>query len=148
MYSIQAIDILLQNELSALETYQLALGSLGKKTELGELDFLMSIYEEHKEAAFNLQDKIHQLGGVPSQDSGAWGAWAKIIQAGANLLGKQSALKVLREGELTGTEEYAKALLDHQMPSDIRALIENKLLPAQQKHMRTLDHLLDTALTA
>lgn len=106
----------------------------------------MSIYEEHKEAVFSLQDKIQHLGGIPSRNSGAWGAWAKIIQAGANLLGKHSALKVLREGELTGAEEYAKALMDHQLPSDIRALIENKLLPAQQRHMRTLDRLLDTVI--
>jgi hypothetical protein len=143
MYNIQEIDSLLQNELSALETYQQALGTLGKKTESGGLDFLMSIYEEHKEAAFRLQDKIHQLGGVPAQNSGAWGACAKIIQASANWLGKQSALRVLREGELTGAEEYEKALMNHQMPSDIRSLIETKLLPAQQQHMRTLDRLLD-----
>lgn len=146
MYSIKSIDSLLQNELSALETYQQVLGTLGNRTKLGELDFLMSIYEEHKEAVFSLQDKIQHLGGIPSRNSGAWGAWAKIIQAGANLLGKHSALKVLREGELTGAEEYAKALMDHQLPSDIRALIENKLLPAQQRHMRTLDRLLDTVI--
>jgi hypothetical protein len=146
MYSIQAIDGLLKNELSALETYQQVLGTLGKKTQLGELDFLMSIYEEHKEAFFSLQDKIYQLGGIPAQDSGAWGTWAKIIQAGANLLGKHSALKVLREGELTGYEEYEKALRNYELPTDIRALIETKLLPAQQKHMQTLDRLLDAVM--
>jgi demethoxyubiquinone hydroxylase (CLK1/Coq7/Cat5 family) len=146
MNSIQAIDSLLQNELSALETYQQALDTLSKKTELGELDFLMSIYDHHKEAALSLRDKIHQLGGVPSQNSGAWGACAKIIQASANLLGKQAAFKVLREGELTGAEEYEKALTNRELPSDIRLLIETKLLPAQQKHMRTLDNLLDRVM--
>lgn len=51
----------------------------------------------------------------------------KIIQASANLLGKQSALRVLREGELTGYEEYEeyeeyeKAMRNHELQADIRA---------------------------
>lgn len=40
MYSIKSIDSLLQNELSALETYQQVLGTLGNRTKLGELDIL------------------------------------------------------------------------------------------------------------
>ncbi|WP_026601705.1 DUF2383 domain-containing protein [Methylomonas sp. 11b] len=142
MSHIPLINSLLQNELSAVAAYQQALNKFRKQTALGEMDVLMSSFEEHKAAIFSLQGKIQQLGGVAVQDSGAWGAWAKIFMAGAILLGKQAALKALREGELTGFEEYEKVLQDHELPSDIRALIETKLLPAQQRHMRTLDSLL------
>ncbi|MBD9362373.1 DUF2383 domain-containing protein [Methylomonas fluvii] len=136
------IQSLLQNELSAVATYQQALNRFRKETALGEMDVLMSSFEEHKAAVFSLQGKIQQLGDIAVQDSGAWGAWAKIFMASAMLLGKQAALKALREGELTGLEEYEKVLQDHELPSDIRSLIETKLLPAQQRHMRTLDSLL------
>jgi hypothetical protein len=42
-------------------------------------------------------------------------------------------------------ENYQKALKDTGLPSDARALIETKLLPAQQSHIRTLDQLLEAA---
>ncbi|WP_320415844.1 DUF2383 domain-containing protein [Methylomonas montana] len=146
MYHIQSINSLLQNELSAIETYQQALDKFRKQTALGEMDFLMSTFEDHKAAVFSLRGKIQQLGGTSAQDSGTWGTLAKIVMASANCMGKQTALKVLREGELTGSEEYEKALLDHELPSDIRSLIENKLLPAQQRHMRTLDQLVNAVM--
>lgn len=146
MHRIQSINSLLQNELSAMETYRQTLNKFRKQTALGEMNFLMSSFEDHKAAACSLRGKIQHLGGTSAQDSGAWGTWAKIVMAGANCLGKQAALKVLREGELTGLEDYEKALLDHELPSDIRSLIENKLLPAQQRHMRTLDQLLNAVM--
>ena len=105
----------------------------------------MPIYEAHKDAVSSLQAQIHQLGGTPSEDSGAWGTWAKIVQGGANMLGKKAALKVLQEGEKSGAEDYEEALQDTELSSDIRSLIETKLLPAQQAHIRTLDRLLDAA---
>ncbi|MDT4328558.1 DUF2383 domain-containing protein [Methylomonas sp. MED-D] len=146
MSDIQSINRLLQNELSALETYQQALDRFRKDTALGEFDFLMLTFQEHKAAACSLRGKIKQLGGTPTQDSGPWGAWAKIIMACATLLGKQAVLKVLREGELTGTEDYEKALQDHGLHPDIRVLIANSLLPAQQRYMRALDSLLEAAM--
>jgi hypothetical protein len=146
MHHIQSINSLLQNELSAMETYKQALDKFREQTALGDMDFLMSFYEEHKAAVCSLRGKIQQLGGISAQDSGAWGTWAKLVMAGANVLGKQAAIKVLREGELAGSEDYKNALLDHELPSGIRSLIENKLLPTQQRHMRTLNQLLNTVM--
>ncbi|TPQ26562.1 DUF2383 domain-containing protein [Methylomonas koyamae] len=146
MSHLQSIGSLLQNELSAVETYQQALKKYRKQTAQGELVFLMSCYQEHKAAVSSLQSKIQQLGGISVRDSGTWGAWAKIVMAGAILLGKPAALKALREGELTGLEEYEKALLDHGLPAEIRCLIETKLLPAQHRHMRALDSLLNAVM--
>jgi len=82
------------------------------------------------------------LGGTPSADSGAWGTWAQIVQGGANLLGKEVALRSLQSGEKSGAEAYEEALQKTELPLDIRSLIETKLLPAQQEHIRTLDRLL------
>jgi hypothetical protein len=58
------------------------------------------------------------------------------------MLGKKAALKALEVGEKSGAEDYEEALQDTELSSDVRSLIETKLLPAQQAHIRTLDRLL------
>jgi len=143
MHNIETLNKLLKNELSATETYQQAVDKLKEDVSLGESEHLQPIYEAHKEAVSSLQALIQRLEGVPCEDSGAWGAWAKIVLEGANLLGKKAALRVLHEGEKNGAEDYEKALQETELSSDVRALIETKLLPAQQSHIRTLDQLLD-----
>jgi hypothetical protein len=60
-------------------------------------------------------------------------------------LGKKAVLKALQEGEKSGTDDYEKVLQETELFSDVRALIETKLLPTQQSHVRTLDSLLNAA---
>jgi len=145
MQSVDTIDKLLKDELSATETYQQALDKFREEGKTTESNNLMSIYEDHEEAVSTLQAQIRQMGANPSESSGAWGSWAKIILGGANLMGKHAALKALQEGEKNGVEDYEEALQDPELPSDVRSLIETKLLPAQQSHIRVLDRLLDIA---
>ncbi|TRX02611.1 DUF2383 domain-containing protein [Candidatus Methylobacter oryzae] len=144
MNNIEMVDKLLQDELSATETYQQAMSALQEKAPaMSEMEYLKPIYEDHKEAVSTLQEEIRQMGGTPSGDSGAWGKWAEIVQGGANMLGKTTALKALQEGERNGIEDYEEALQESDLPANVRSLIETKLLPAQQSHIRTLDRLLD-----
>ncbi len=145
MHNIKTIDKLLKDELAATETYKQALDKLREDAALGESEYLMPIYEAHKDAVSSLQAQIRQLGETPSEGSGAWGTWVEILQGSANMLGKKAALKVLQEGEKNGAEDYEKVLKDTELSSNIRSLIETKLLPAQQAHIRTLDRLLDAA---
>jgi uncharacterized protein (TIGR02284 family) len=145
MHNMTTLNKLLKDELSATETYQQALNKLKEEVELAASQSLMPIYEAHKEAVSSLQSLIQRLGGTPCEDSGTWGAWAKIVQGGANMLGKKTALMALQSGEKSGVDDYKKTLQDTELPSDIRALIETQLLPAQQAHLRILDRLLDTA---
>ena len=142
MHIIETLDKLLKNELSATETYKQTLDILREDADLGEAVYLMPIYEDHKVAVSSLQTQIRQLGGTPAEDSGAWGTWAKIVMGGADLLGKEAVLKALQEGEKNGAEDYEEMLKITGLPSDIRSLIETKLLTAQQGHIRTLDRLL------
>jgi len=144
MHNITIIEKLLKDELSATETYQQALEKLKADAELGESESLLPIYEDHKNAVGNLQAQISYLGGTPPENSGAWGAWAKIVLGGANLLGKESVLKALLEGEKSGAEDYRQALENTELLADLRSLIETKLLLAQQAHIDTLERLLDT----
>jgi hypothetical protein len=96
MHNIETLNKFLKDELSATETYQQALDKLREDTGLGEAEDLMPIYENHKEAASSLQALISRLGGTPCEDSGAWGTWAKLVQGGANMLGKEVALSLYR----------------------------------------------------
>ncbi|MDP2100131.1 MAG: DUF2383 domain-containing protein [Methylobacter sp.] len=144
MHNIETLNEFLKDELSATETYKQALDKLREDTELGKSEDLMPIYEDHKDAVSSLQGLITRLGGTPCEDSGAWGTWAKIVQGGANMLGKEVALRSLQGGEKSGAEAYEEALQDTELSADIRSLIETKLLPAQQAHIRTLDRLLGT----
>ncbi|QPK65016.1 DUF2383 domain-containing protein [Methylomonas sp. LL1] len=144
MHTIDTLNKFLKDELSATETYQQVQDKLAEDAALGESKDLRPIYEDHKEAVSSLQTLISQLGGTPCEDSGAWGTWAQIVQGGANLLGKEVALKSLQSGEKSGAEAYEEALQETELPLEIRSLIETQLLPAQQAHIRALDRLLAT----
>ncbi|MGZ8181690.1 MAG: DUF2383 domain-containing protein [Methylobacter sp.] len=142
MHNVETLNTFLKDELSATETYQQAMDKLQEDAGLGESEDLRPIYEDHKEAVSSLQALISRLGGPPCEDSGVWGTWAKIVQGSANLLGKETALKSLQSGEKSGADAYEEALQETELPSDIRSLIQTKLLPAQQAHILTLDRLL------
>ena len=142
MHNIETLNKFLKDELSATETYQQALDKLREDVGISESENLQTIYEDHKEAVSSLQSLIIRLGGTPCEDSGVWGTWAQIVQGGANLLGKETALKSLQSGEKSGAEAYEEALQETDLSSEIRSLIETKLLPAQQEHIRTLDRLI------
>ena len=142
MKQMETLEKLLKNELSATETYQQVLDKLRVDVALSEAENLMPIYEDHKAAVSSLQALTTRLGGTPTEVSGAWGDWAKLMLDGANLLGNEVILKALHEGETIGDKDYKEALLDTELPPDIRSLIETKLLLAQQAHISTLDRLL------
>jgi uncharacterized protein (TIGR02284 family) len=144
MNNVEIIDKLLKDELSATETYQQAMDKFREDVDMSEAEYLMPIYEDHMEAVSTLQTQIRQMGGTPSDGSGVWGTWAEVVQGGANMMGKEVALKTLQEGEKSGAEDYEEALEETELSADIRSLIESRLLPAQQSHIVTLDRLIST----
>jgi uncharacterized protein (TIGR02284 family) len=145
MNNIENIEKLLKSEISATETYEQALEKFSDEVELGESGDLMPLHENHLEAVSSLEQLITQLGGTVPESSGVWGVWSKMVMGGANLLGKEAVLKALQSGEKSGAEEYEEALQESDLHPDVRSLIETKLYPAQQEHIRTLDRLLDAA---
>ncbi|WP_411726476.1 Arm DNA-binding domain-containing protein [Methyloglobulus sp.] len=113
--------------------------SLAEATKEGKrLNALVALGHD---VAKEKQDR--KLDGTPHKNSGAWGSWPKLILEGASLLGKRSAVKVLLEGEKAAEADYAAALKDPALSADIHTLIETKLLPTQQSHIRSLDRVLD-----
>ncbi len=137
---ISCLNSLLRGELSATETYQQALAKVGNDTGAAEL---RRIHEDHRGAANTLRQHIHQHGGKPDQDSGAWGTFAKALTGAAKIFGQTAAMKALKEGEEHGLKSYEDALKDDNLPADCKTLISTQLLPQTRAHIPVLDRLME-----
>jgi uncharacterized protein (TIGR02284 family) len=134
------LNRLLRGELAATETYQQAMAKAGHEPRAAEL---RRIHDEHRTAANDLRQHIHEHGGKPDQHSGGWGAWAKTVEGAAKLFGNAAAVKALKEGEEHGVKDYESALNDPNLPADCKDLIRNRLLPQTRSHIPTLDRFID-----
>ena len=134
--TVDQLNSLLRGEISAVETYKLAIEKVGEE-HVSDATQLRAIAQEHGEHAQRLREEIRRLGGEPVDSSGAWGVYAKTIEATAKLFGDSSALKALKEGEEHGLKDYREALDDVDESS--RRLVAEVLMPAQQRHITTLD---------
>jgi uncharacterized protein (TIGR02284 family) len=141
--AITQLNSLLRGEISAAETYRMAIDKVADSDNAANAGLLREIQEEHGRAAQGIRDRIRELGGEASDSSGAWGAWAKTVQGTMNLFGDAAALKSLKEGEEHGLKDYQEAVEDVD-PSSAQ-LIQNQLIPAQQRHINLLDQLINTA---
>jgi uncharacterized protein (TIGR02284 family) len=143
--TIRQLNSFLRGEISAAETYRSAIDKVADsdKSIGADMSLLREIQEEHGRAAQAIRDRIRELGGEPSDSSGAWGAWANFVQGTANLFGDESALKSLKEGEEHGLKDYREGLDDIDAAS--AELVQNQLIPAQQRHINLLDQLINSA---
>lgn len=137
---IDVLNSLLRGELSATETYQLALKKLADDPGAEQLK---QMHVDHRSTANLLRQHVHQHGGKPDQGSGVWGAWAKLVESTAKLLGNKAALKALKEGEEHGVKEYEEALQSDSLPADCKMLIETQLLPQTRSHISSLDQIME-----
>jgi uncharacterized protein (TIGR02284 family) len=138
-HAIDTLNSLLRGELAATETYQQAMAKI--KTEPAASS-LRSIRDEHRDGANQLRQYVHHFGGQPDQDSGVWGAFAKLVEGSAKLFGEAAALKALKEGEEHGINAYEDALKDEGLPAECKWLINSQLLPQARAHIAALDRLM------
>jgi uncharacterized protein (TIGR02284 family) len=141
--AVRQLNSFLRGEISAEETYRMAIEKLGdqqKADAAANVGLLREIQQEHHRAVQTLRDRIQELGGEASDSSGAWGAWATSVQGTMNLFGDNSALKSLKEGEEHGLKDY-QAGVDDIDPTSAQ-LVQNQLIPAQQRHINLLDQLI------
>lgn len=137
--SVAQLNALLRGEISAAETYRMAIDRAAGSDSPTHLKVLGEIQEEHGRAAQQVRDRIRELRGQATESSGAWGAWAKTVQATMSLFGDASSLKALKEGEEHGLHDYNNAL--GSVDSTSRQLIQNQLIPQQQRHIDLLDQI-------
>lgn len=141
------LNSLLRGEIAAAETYRMAIDKVaGSESGSKEVGLLREIQEEHGRAAQAVRDRIRELGGEAADSSGAWGVWAKTVQGTMNLFGDASSLKALKEGEEHGLKDYHDATLSLDATS--KQLVQNQLIPQQQRHIDLLDQMINTMGTA
>ena len=133
--SIEQLNSLLRGEMSAVETYQMA---LDKVDEIGPArEELLVCLKSHEDRVQMLTDAIIELGGEPAQGSGPWGVFAKTVQGGAKIFGDKATIAALEEGEDHGLHDYEDEVQDDDLDIESRELIVNQLLPMQrQTHER------------
>lgn len=135
-HGIAICNKLLRGELAAVETYGQA---IMKYDTSPEADELRRIRLEHSKSARILTDNVRAMGGYPTPDSGAWGLFVSAVQGAANLLGEESALESLKQGEELGKQDYENAIRDQDVPEDFRTLIRTELLPPLIRHIEILE---------
>jgi demethoxyubiquinone hydroxylase (CLK1/Coq7/Cat5 family) len=133
---VEQLNSFLRGEISAVETYRQAMGKVDDVRARTQLE---QCHLSHQRRVDLLKMRILQLGGEPSQGSGAWGAFAKIAEGGAAAFGDKAAIDVLEEGEDHGLKDYQTHLAE--LDTDARIFVENELLPAQQQTHRALSNL-------
>jgi demethoxyubiquinone hydroxylase (CLK1/Coq7/Cat5 family) len=126
--NVEQLNSFLRGELSAVETYRQALESL--KTSAHAVT-LTACKQSHEERVAILADEIRKLGGTPAQSSGAWGAFAKLVEGGATVLGEKSAIYALESGEDHGNADYRRDTT--KLDGEARSIVEQKVVPLQQK---------------
>lgn len=132
---IAACNKLLRGELSAIETYTLAVSSFSTDRDAGQLRHILAVHEDN---ASRLRQHIAEMGGESSLSSGVWGGFAKALETGALAFGASPALAVLKEGEELGVREYEEALLNPSVMEDIKNAIRLHMLPRSHENVNTL----------
>jgi Domain of unknown function (DUF2383) len=95
----------------------------------------------HEERVARLRQEVVRLGGKPEEGSGAWGAFAQLVEGSAKVLGEKAAISALEEGEDHGLKLYREEI--GKLDATVRSVIESELLPAQErthKSLSTLKH--------
>src|SRR5262245_37851818 len=93
--TIDCLNSLLRGELSAVETYRQA---LEKIKDMKVRPTLEENRRLHQLRCDLLRSRILRLAGTPAESSGAWGAFAKLIEASAKVFGVKAAIAALEEG--------------------------------------------------
>jgi len=137
--TVEALNSLLRGEISAVETYRQALEKLNHATSRRAIEDCL---HSHESRVNLLTQQVGQLGGQPSQGSGAWGSFAKLVEGGAKAFGEKAAIAALEEGEDHGLKQYRSEL--SKLNGQARQLVEMQLLPAQERTHRSMSQLKHT----
>ncbi len=129
--SVDQLNSFLRGELSAVETYRMALDKLdaGSPARI-EVESAM---QSHQQRVTLLKDAVIQLGGKPAESSGPWGAFAKAVEGAARVFGDKAAIAALEEGEDHGLKDYKNGIDDKDLDAQARTIVSGQLLPEQQR---------------
>lgn len=135
-HDVDQLNSFLRGELSAVETYDQALGKIDD-TRLQTS--LRDVRESHDRRVDLLRQRIVQLGGEPASSSGIWGGFVKLVEGGAAAFGTSSAIAALEEGEDHGRDDYRADL--KELAPETRSFISTSILPEQLRTHQVMSSL-------
>ncbi len=138
---VEPLNRLLRGELSAVETYQLALEHVSDAQTAEQLE---RISTEHLQAIGLLREHIREFGGIADETSGSWGLFAQTVEGTASVFGQKAALKALKEGEEHGLKEYKAIMSDPSLRPELKQILAERLQLRQKEHIETLSRCLET----
>ncbi|MBA3392536.1 MAG: DUF2383 domain-containing protein [Deltaproteobacteria bacterium] len=127
--SVEQLNSFLRGEMSAVETYQMALDKLDDISTTR--DELLVNLKSHQDRVMMLQEAVIAAGGKPATSSGPWGVFAKAVEGGAKVLGDKATIAALEEGEDHGLKDYKQDI--DQLDPNTRSIVANQLLPLQKQ---------------
>ena len=125
-HTVDQLNSFLRGELSAVETYRQALTRL---KDFAHRDVLELCATSHQQRVAMLTDEVRQRGAEPAKSSGAWGAFAKMLEGGSTVLGAKVAIATLEEGEDHGRDDYDRDI--EKLDANARMLVAQRLMPEQ-----------------
>jgi len=126
--TVNHLNSFLRGELAAVETYRMALNKLDHSPHRSLLEHCE---RSHAARVRVLAQEVRKRGGEPSDGSGPWGAFAKLVEGGAAAFGEKAAIAALEEGEDHGRDDYRRDLPD--LDPAARQTIEADVMPEQNR---------------
>ena len=135
----EALNSLLRGEISAIETYEQAMPKFEATAHQASLK---AIADEHSRAAQTLREHVQRCQAEPATGSGPWGAFTAVVTGAAKLVGPQSVLAALKQGEEHGISQYEKSLEADGLTAECKNLVRTDLLPRCRKHVTQLESMI------
>jgi hypothetical protein len=134
---VDQLNAILRTELSAVETYKIALDNLEhpSKARTG----LETCLQSHQQRVALLRAAVDQLGGAPTHDHAAWERVVQVVEGLADDIGDKPTVAALEEAEDQRLAELRTEL--GKVDASTRQLIEMQLLPKQIQTHHTMSEL-------
>lgn len=129
------LDDLIRGEMAAVKSYDQV---LEKVKDAKVVSKLTAIRKDHMNAVATLKRYATTDVKEDTMTAGPWGTFAKSWTGAASLIGNETALKALTQGEEHGVTEYKEALADDNVSADLKKMIKSSLLPKQEEHIKTI----------
>jgi rubrerythrin len=140
--SVAILNSLLGAELSAESTYRHVLEKAGNEKSTKEI---RQIHQEHIEVRDLLSSKVVEFGGEPLREATTWKGITFLTELTSHPLSDPTAIKALREGEEQAVLTYEATLQNGEIDSELKELIEKRLLPIAKRHIPILERALAAA---
>ncbi len=119
-------------EMSAVETYNQAIETFHHDDDKLQLEIARDC---HVQRVDTLAGKLYEMGGSPTESSGVWGKFSRVLDAGGEKVTDKMAVALLEEGEERGIQQYRDLLETTKAIPDIQNLA-SQLLAQQEETQR------------